>query len=129
MKKLFSKNYWAMKGLALLVLVMVGGGGDVIGQSFTGSFSFAGTNGDVTTLAYNGTQISNLTVSSLVKTGVDNSTSSNNFRATNFSTGSTNAGAAGGNIDLNQYFQFSMLILNGEKCYVCFDIKNLKTES
>ena len=113
MKKLFSKNYWAMKGLALLVLVMVGGGGDVIGQSFTGSFSFAGTNGDVTTLAYNGTQISNLTVSSLVKTGVDNSTSSNNFRATNFSTGSTNAGAAGGNIDLNKYFEFTITSTSG----------------
>ena len=32
MKKLFSKNYWAMKGLALLVLVMMGG--SVRGQTY-----------------------------------------------------------------------------------------------
>ena len=33
MKKLFSKNYWAMKGLVLLVLVIMGGRGDVLGQA------------------------------------------------------------------------------------------------
>ena len=33
MKNLFSKNYWAMKGLALLVLVMMGSRGDVMGQT------------------------------------------------------------------------------------------------
>ncbi len=33
MKNLFTKNYWAMKGLALLVLVVMGLRGDVMGQN------------------------------------------------------------------------------------------------
>ena len=43
MKKLFIKNYWAMKGLALLVLVMMGGGGDVMGQTLIAGWDFQTT--------------------------------------------------------------------------------------
>ncbi len=37
MKNLFTKNYWAMKGLALLVLVVMGG--SVRGQYWNGSLT------------------------------------------------------------------------------------------
>ena len=78
------------------------------GQAFSGNFSFSGTNGDNASLAYNGSAIANLTVSALTKNGVTNATNSGNFRATNFATGSTNGGAAGGSIDTAKYFEFTI---------------------
>ncbi len=106
MKKLFSKNYWAMKGLALLLLVVIGG--SVRGQTFSGTYSFASTTGNVASLTYNGTTISNLTVGALVKTGVTTSSSSGNSRSIGWSTGSTDLGSAGGSVDLGKYYEFTI---------------------
>ncbi|MFY7884533.1 MAG: beta strand repeat-containing protein, partial [Dolichospermum sp.] len=87
---------------------MVLGISGVNGQAFTGTYSFAGAVGNVASLTYNGTAISNLTVSALVKTGVTTSSSSGNSRATTWPTGSTNGGAAGGSIDLGKYYEFTI---------------------
>ena len=106
MKNLFTKNYWTMKGLALLVLVMMGG--SVKGQTFSGTYSFASATGNVASLTYNGTAISNLTVGSLVKTGVTTASSSGNSRSTGWSTGSTEGGSAGGSVDLGKYYEFTI---------------------
>ena len=72
-----------------------------LGQtSFTGTYSFAGSTGSTTSLAFNGTPILNLTVGNLTKNGVNNSSSSNNFRANNWTQGAT--------IDLTDYFEFTL---------------------
>jgi hypothetical protein len=82
---------------------------DAQGQTtFSGSYSFAGSIGATNSLAYNGTNIPNLNVGSLTKNGVTNSSSTGNFRASNFGTGSTDSGAAGGTLDPSKYFEFAI---------------------
>jgi hypothetical protein len=78
------------------------------GQTFTGTYSFASAIGNVASLDYNGTAISNLTVSALVKTGVTTTASSSNSRATGWDTGSTSGAAAGGNVNTGKYYEFSV---------------------
>jgi hypothetical protein len=93
----------------VLVVLVFGGMVNVgWGQAFTGTYSFASATGNVASLNYNGTAISNLTVSALVKTGVTTTSSSNNSRATGWDTGSTNGAAAGGNVNTGKYYQFSI---------------------
>ena len=78
------------------------------GQTFTGTYSFASATGNVASLSYNGTTISNLTVSALVKTGVTTSASTGNSRATGWDIGSTNGAAAGGIVNTGKYYEFSI---------------------
>ncbi|WP_460575043.1 YDG domain-containing protein, partial [Flavobacterium koreense] len=94
--------FWS---LALLLLFF---STNAVGQAFSGTYSFAGTVGNVSSLPYNGTAITNLTVNPLVKVSVSTSSSSGNSRATNWPTGSVNGGAIGGNVDLGKYYEFSI---------------------
>jgi autotransporter-associated beta strand protein len=56
-------------------------------QAFSGNYTF-GSSGNVASFDYNGAPITNLTVSPIVKAaGITTSSSSGNFRATNWSTG------------------------------------------
>ncbi len=73
---------------------------------FTGTFTF-GSDGNVNSFAYNGSPILNLTVGNLTKNGVTSSSSSGNFRASNWAL-DTSAGALGGSVDLAKYFEFTL---------------------
>lgn len=97
---------------SIFLLLFVGLYASAVAQSFTGVYSF-GTGGDVTSFTYNGTAISNLTVSAITKVGVTSSASGSNFRASGWSTGSTNGGAAGGAINLGRYFEFTITAGSG----------------
>jgi hypothetical protein len=100
------------RNLLVLVVVIVFGG-TMTGQVFSGTYSFASANGNVASLTYNGTAISNLTVGSLVKTGVTTASSSGNSRSTGWSTGSTDSGSAGGSVDLGKYYEFTITAGSG----------------
>lgn len=97
---------------SIALFLFVGLYASVVAQSFTGVYTF-GTGGDVLSFNYNGTAISNLTVSAITKVGVTNSSSSNNFRASAWPTGSTNGGAAGGAINTGRYFEFTITAATG----------------
>ncbi|MCA0350285.1 MAG: lamin tail domain-containing protein, partial [Bacteroidetes bacterium] len=84
-----------------------------VGQAFTGTYTFTGSSGNVSSFAYNGSTITNLTVSPLTKEGVTTSSSSGNFRANDWDTGSTDGGAAGGSVNLSKYFQFTISATSG----------------
>ena len=75
-----------IKNLVVLVSFIVASSGIQAATTFTGTYSFASATGNVSSLAYNGTAIPNVTVGNLVKVGVTTSSSSGNFRATNFAT-------------------------------------------
>ena len=95
--------------LALLFLLTTNW---AMGQAFTGTYSF-GSGGNVTSFNFNGTAISNLTVDPITKNGVSSSSSTNNFRASGWTTGSTNGGAAGGTRDASDYFEFTITAATG----------------
>jgi hypothetical protein len=105
-------NWMFNQRIALVMnLILVLGVGNVYGQ-FTGTYNFSsGT--DVTSFPYNGSAISNLSVSALTKNGVTSSPSVGNFRASYWTTGSTNGGVAGGAIDLTDYFEFTITAASG----------------
>lgn len=113
LQKLFSGNYLKIRfNLAFLFFAMFFTSLN-LAQQFNGVFSFAGSAGDVSSLNYNGVAIPNLTVSPLIKNGVTSSGSSNNSRATGWDTGSTDNGAAGGNVNLNKYYEFTITTSSG----------------
>ena len=95
----------------LLCLFLVLGLGNVWGQ-FSGTYAFGGSS-DVTSFNYNGSSISNLIVSAITKNGVTSSPSSGNFRALNWTTGSIDGGAAGGTIELTDFFEFTITAAAG----------------
>ena len=81
--------------------------------AFTGSYTF-GTGGNVTSFAYNGPAIDDLSVGDLAKVGVTTSSSSNNFRASNWPTGATNASNVfAGVLDPGKYFEFTLTAAAG----------------
>jgi hypothetical protein len=71
------------------------------------TYSF-GSGGNTNSFNYNGTTMPNLVVSALTKNGVTSSSSTNNFFASAWGTGSVNNGAAGGTLDSSKYFQFTI---------------------
>lgn len=74
------------------------------GQAYTGTYTF-GTSGNVSSFAYNGTAIANMTVGNLTKAGITSSSSSNNFRGSDWEVAST--------IDLTKYIEFTLTATNG----------------
>ena len=74
-------------------------------QAFTGTYDFTGAIGNTSSLAYNGSDIANLTEGALTKNGVTTSGSNNNFRASNWTIGA--------GIDLTDYFEFTLTADSG----------------
>lgn len=66
---------------------------------FDGTYTF-GANGNVSSFPYNGTPVTGLDIGDLTKNGVTSTSSSGNFRASGWSTGST--------IDTGDYFEFTL---------------------
>jgi len=100
------KTLLTLIGLAALSLA------GVHGQIFNGNFTFNGTSGNVTSFAYNGTAMTNVTVSALTKNGVTTSSASGNFRATNWALDAGNATLTG-SIDATKYFEFALTPASG----------------
>ncbi|MCA0426309.1 MAG: T9SS type A sorting domain-containing protein [Bacteroidetes bacterium] len=113
----FNRKNWKMNYVNQLFLwsaILILGMGNSKAQSFSGTYSFAGTVANVSSLNYNGSAITNLTVSALTKSGVTTSSSSGNSRASGWGTGSTNgAASAGGSVDLAKYFEFTITAGSG----------------
>ena len=80
--------------------------------TFTGSYTF-GTGGNVSSFAYNGTAIPNVTVGNLLKVGVTSSSSSSNFRASNWALDPVTIGDLDGSIDSSKYYEFSLTAASG----------------
>jgi hypothetical protein len=95
--------------VALLAFASTGWGQ----TAFSGVYSFSGATGNTTSLAYNGSAISNLSISAITKNGVTNSSSPGNFRASGWGTGSTNNGTIGGTLDPTKYFEFTITASSG----------------
>lgn len=96
--------------IAVLSLTAVSLSG-VNGQVFTGNFTF-GSSGNVTSFVYNGSAVDNIIVSALTKNGVNTSSSSGNFRASNWAL-DTSPGALAGNVDTSKFFEFSLTPVSG----------------
>jgi fibronectin-binding autotransporter adhesin len=78
-------------------------------QSFSGTFDLSGGGNNVSSFAFNGTPIANLTISSLTKVGISSTSSTANFRGDNWPTGATNgSNTFTGSIDLGKYIQFTL---------------------
>ena len=73
---------------------------------FTGTYTW-GADGNVTSFAYNGTNIANLTESAFTKVGVTTSATSGNFRASGWAVDAVSGTLTGTN-DTSKYFQFSL---------------------
>jgi fibronectin-binding autotransporter adhesin len=88
--------------------VLLAGLGPAIAVSapFTGTYTF-GSAGNVAAFTYNGTLIPNLTVGDLTKVGVTTSSSSGNFRATNWPLNTVPG------IDAGKYFEFTLTAASG----------------
>lgn len=78
-------------------------------QPVSGTFTFTGTTGNVSSFVYNGNPISNLTVSNLDKVGVSSSSNAGDFRAINWPIDLGLAGTA----DSGKYFGFSLTAGSG----------------
>lgn len=95
-----------MMKIAALLGLFIGLLSSVWGQSFSGTFTFGG-NGNTNSFPYNGTAISQLTVGNLNKVGVTTTSSSGNFRASNWALDST-PGSLAGSVDFAKYFDFTL---------------------
>ena len=81
-----------------------------LGQiAFTGTYTPPSTGNTETTLAYNGTAVSNLTISPLAKVGITSTSSGNGFRGSNWPLGGANGSDVfTGAIDTTKYIEFTL---------------------
>jgi len=81
---------------------------------FSGTYTF-GSDGNVTSFAYNGTPIFGVTASPLVKVGVSTSVSTSNFRANDWPTGASDGSdVLPGSPDAARYFEFTVTAAAGK---------------
>jgi autotransporter-associated beta strand protein len=80
-------------------------------QTFSGTYTF-GSAGNVSSFAYNGASIENLTVGNLDKVGAVSSSSTGNFRANNWALDPT-SGTLTGSLDAGKYFTFTLTAADG----------------
>jgi hypothetical protein len=100
-----------LTGLILLFSI-----GFVFAQTvFTATYTF-GADGNVSSFAYNGTAYDGITMGTIDKVGVTTSSSTGNFRATNWPTGATNASDVfTGVVDTEKYIGFTISAAPGYK--------------
>jgi len=80
--------------------------------TFTGTYTF-GSGGNVSSFAYNGTAIPNVTVGNLLKVGVNTSSGAGNFRASLWALDPITVGDLDGSIDSSKYYEFSLTAASG----------------
>lgn len=88
-----------------------------LGQTpFSASYTFTGTTGNVTSFAYNGVIYDGIVPGDIVKVGVTSSSSTGNFRATNWPLGATNgSNVFTGSVDFGKYIGFTIDAATGYK--------------
>jgi hypothetical protein len=90
-------------------------GANLHAQAFTGTFTFDGSTGNVDSFSYNGTPIPGATISALTKNGVTTSSSTSNFRASNWALGATTGSDVfTGTLDPAMYFEFTITAAPGK---------------
>jgi hypothetical protein len=83
---------------------------------FTATYTFpsTGADGNVASFAYNGTTFDGITMSNIIKAGVNTSSSNNNFRASNWPLGAADgSNVFTGDIDSDKYIGFSISAVSG----------------
>ncbi len=76
---------------------------------FSATFTLAGNGNNVSSLPYNGEEFSNIEISSLDKVGITSSSSSGNFRGSNWPLGATSgSNDFTGSINLESYIEFTI---------------------
>ena len=100
-----------MKKLLLAFAVICTASHAFAQTAFTGTYTF-GSAGNTNAFSYNGSPIPNLTVGDLNKVGVTTSSSSGNFRASNWALDAT-VGTLTGSVDLGKYFDFTLTAAAG----------------
>ena len=105
-----------MKKLVFLFTLRMMLIGRVWGQTpFTATYTF-GSNGNVASFAYNGTNYAGITMGNIEKIGVISSSSNNNFRATRWPAGATNgSNTFTGSVSTDRYIGFSISAVEGYK--------------
>ncbi|MBX2990355.1 MAG: T9SS type A sorting domain-containing protein [Bacteroidetes bacterium] len=105
-----------MKKIALVAACLVITG-IARGQTpFTATYNLAGDGNNVPSFAYNGTSYAGISSGSLVKEGISSSSSTGNFRGSNWPTGATNGSDVfTGSIDLNKYIGVTVAAVPGYK--------------
>jgi len=84
--------------------------------SFTATYTFSGTTGHVQSFTYNGTTYAGISMGTIDKVGVTSSSSTNNFRATDWPLGATNGNDVfTGTVDLGKYIGFTINAVTGYK--------------
>jgi endonuclease/exonuclease/phosphatase family metal-dependent hydrolase len=85
-----------------------GGGGDQEPIPFIGTYTF-GSDGNVTSFAYNGDPLTGVSAGDLLKVGITSSSSSGNFRGTAWPIGGTNGSDVfAGVVDLDHFIEFTL---------------------
>ena len=92
-----------MKKLSLVIVLVFAIAAGFAQTSFTATYTF-GSDGNVQSFAFNGTQPPGVTMGNIVKIGINSTSSSNNFRGDNWPL----ASAQSPGIDLNKYIGFTM---------------------
>ena len=84
--------------------------------AFTATYSFTGSTGNVSSLAYNGTTYDGITMGTIDKVGVTNSSKNDCFRATGWPTGATNgSNSFTGSVNTSKYIGFTISAASGYK--------------
>lgn len=106
-----------MQKIAWATLALLLGMGLARGQTpFTATYNLAGDGNNVTSFAYNGTSYAGISAGSLVKEGISSSSSSGNFRGSNWPTGATNGSDLfTGSVDLAKYIGVTVTAVPGYK--------------
>ena len=82
--------------------------------AFTATYSLAGGGNDVTSFAYNGTTYAGISVGALTKNGFTSSSSTGNYRGSNWPTGATTGSDVfSGSVDLAKYIAFTISAQSG----------------
>lgn len=81
---------------------------------FVGEFNLTGSGNNIAEFSYNGTPITNLEVNALTKNGITTSSSTGNFRGSNWPTGATNgSNDFVGSLDPSKYIEFGLTASDG----------------
>ncbi len=84
-------------------------------QVFSGTYTFTGTTGNVASFDYNGDPITDLTVAPITKVGITTSSSTGNFRGTDWPTGTpTGIDTFTGSVDIGKYIEFTLAATPGK---------------
>ncbi len=104
-----------MKKTLILTILSIFALSMVWGQTaFTATYTFTGTTGHVQSFAYNGTTYDGITFGDIVKAGVTSSSSTGNFRATNWPTGAiSGSDDFTGTVDTEKYIGFTITPVAG----------------